>query len=81
MTAWPWQRWIMRGLRRRWRAVFAPEPPVRSDGLVIQLRTLTACRARGERWSYAEWLHQAQLRGAQNQARDAAWRAGEPFDG
>lgn len=67
----------MMRLRALWRRWFQPWPPVRLDGSAIQMRTTFACAARGQPWSYEEWLKQRDIRADENRRRDAAWARGE----
>jgi hypothetical protein len=65
---------VMRRIRAVWRALFAPEPPARLDGMIIQLRTMFAAEGR---WTMEEWCRQRDIRGAENRQRELDWLRGE----
>jgi DNA-binding PadR family transcriptional regulator len=70
-------------IRAIWRYSFKPEPPARLDGMIVQFRTTMSCFARGESAigsTYREeWERQLIMRGRENQAREDAWKRGEPI--
>jgi hypothetical protein len=68
---------MMNRLRALWRKLFHPEPPARLDGMIIQFRTIMTCSGRREKWSTKEWDRQLAIRGAENRARNEAWKRGE----
>jgi hypothetical protein len=66
-------RTIAMRVRAAWRRCFAPEPPIRLDGVWIQVST----RMRPEGWSQAGWFLERDKRGADNRERFQAWKRGE----
>ena len=63
---------FLRRCRASYRALFAPDPPPRLDGPIIQIRTLIG----GKPWSQEEWLRQADIRGEENRRREEEFRRG-----
>ena len=69
----------MNWFRRIWRMWFNPEPPLRLDGYVIQIRTNIACALHGGKWSAEEWHRQNKMRGEENLQRITDWNQGNPY--
>lgn len=68
---------VARRIRAAYRAMFAPYPQPRLDGQIIMMRAISVCASTKTPPFGAEWHRQAQIRGAQNQIRNAAWIRGE----
>jgi hypothetical protein len=72
---------MLNWIRARWRAIFQPEPRPRLDGVIIQMRALSACN-QDPTLSFTDAYNQeVKLRGEENHQRDLAWKRGESIKG